>query len=67
MHRLTPRERDITAQICAGLSNKQIARVLAISEGTVKVHLNSVYTKLELNNRTQLAMWAAMTSPLLGT
>jgi DNA-binding CsgD family transcriptional regulator len=58
MFQLTPRERDIIPQICAGLSNKRIARVLGISEGTVKVHLNTIYTKLNLPNRTALAMWA---------
>jgi two-component system nitrate/nitrite response regulator NarL len=42
---LTPREREIVASLCEGNSNKMIARALGISEGTVKVHLNNIYTK----------------------
>ena len=59
MHRLTPREREVALQVCAGFSNKQIARQLNMCEGTVKVHLHSVYDKLVIRNRTQLAVLAA--------
>jgi two-component system, NarL family, nitrate/nitrite response regulator NarL len=59
MHRLTPREREVALQVSAGLSNKRIARQLNIHEGTVKVHLHSVFEKLALSNRTQLAVLAA--------
>jgi two-component system nitrate/nitrite response regulator NarL len=41
--------------IAAGLSNKEIARRIKISEGTVKIHLHNVYTKLGVANRTSLA------------
>ena len=58
MEQLTPRERDVISQISIGLSNKGIARALGISEGTVKIHLHNLYCKLELGNRTKLAMWA---------
>jgi DNA-binding NarL/FixJ family response regulator len=67
MDQLTPRERDVISQICAGLSNKGIARVLGISEGTVKIHLHNLYCKLEIGNRTTLAMWwQATKSPPVG-
>lgn len=55
---LTPREHDIVATIAEGLSNKQICRRLGLSEGTVKVHLHNIYTKLDVNGRTRLAVWA---------
>jgi DNA-binding NarL/FixJ family response regulator len=51
---LTPREREIVASLCRGNSNKLIARELNISEGTVKVHLNNIYTKVGISNRTTL-------------
>lgn len=53
---LTPRERDVTRLIVIGLSNKEIARQLGISDGTVKLHLHNIYQKLALRNRTMLAM-----------
>jgi two-component system, NarL family, nitrate/nitrite response regulator NarL len=55
MQRLTPRERGIAQLVSAG-SNKQIARQLATTEGTIKVHLHNVYDKLAIRNRTMLAL-----------
>ncbi len=55
---LTPRERDIARLVAAGQRNRVIATGLGISEGTVKMHLHNVYTKLGLQSRTQLAMAA---------
>ena len=52
---LTARELEIANSVAEGLSNKEIARVLDISEGTVKVHLHSIYEKLGVANRTALA------------
>ena len=52
---LTEREREIMRLVSEGLPNKEIARRLSISEGTIKVHLHNVYQKLEINNRTVLA------------
>jgi two-component system, NarL family, nitrate/nitrite response regulator NarL len=46
MQRLTPRERGIAHLVCAGLTNKQIAQELAVTEGAIKVHLHNVYNKL---------------------
>lgn len=50
---LTERQRVVLRLVAAGLSNKQIARSLAISERTVKFHLTSIFGKLEAENRAQ--------------
>jgi two-component system nitrate/nitrite response regulator NarL len=55
---LTEREKQILACLLNGYSNKRIARALAISEGTVKVHLKSLMKKIAAANRTQAALWA---------
>ena len=52
---LTPREFDVLEQIVLGLSNKEIAAVLDISEATVKTHINSLLGKLGVTDRTQAA------------
>ena len=57
MNRLTPREREIAQLVYDGLSNKEIARRLGISEGTIKTHLHNIFTKLGLANRVMLAMY----------
>jgi len=53
---LTAREYEIAGLVAQGLSNKHIARALTISEGTAKIHLNNVYQKLQIPNRTALAV-----------
>src|SRR3954468_23555144 len=53
---LTAREYEIAGLVAQGLSNKHIARRLTISEGTAKIHLNNVYQKLQIPNRTALAV-----------
>jgi two-component system nitrate/nitrite response regulator NarL len=53
---LTSREADIAHLISRGLHNKQIARELDLSEGTVKMHLHHIYEKLRVSGRTQLAL-----------
>lgn len=55
---LTPRERDILKCIGEGLSNGEIAERLAISIGTVKNNTSQILNKLELRDRTQLAIYA---------
>lgn len=55
---LTPRETEITAMVASGLRNKEIAFRLSISEGTVKLHLNSIYEKLGVDGRVPLTLWA---------
>src|SRR4051812_29158318 len=53
--RLTTREQEITLLVAKSLSNKQIARELNLSEGTVKIHLHKIFHKLQISNRTALA------------
>ena len=53
---LTAREYEIARLAARGLSNKHIARELAISEGTVKIHLHKTFEKLGNVNRTSLAV-----------
>ena len=51
---LTKRERQIIRLVSEGLSNKEIARRLKITEGTIKVHLHKIFEKLRVSNRTAL-------------
>lgn len=55
---LTEREKDIMRSLGEGMSNKEIAECLFISEGTVKNHITSILNKLDLRDRTQLALFA---------
>ena len=50
---LTEREMEILGMLLRGLANKQIAAELAISEHTVKFHVSSIYSKLNVSNRTE--------------
>jgi DNA-binding NarL/FixJ family response regulator len=53
---LSDREREVAVQIGRGLSNAEIGAVLFLSEATVKAHVSRLLTKLDLNNRVQIAM-----------
>ena len=55
---LTDQERKITRLVAQGLSNKAVARQLNVSPGTIKVHLNHIFQKFGINNRTELAALA---------
>ncbi|MHB8496238.1 MAG: response regulator [Casimicrobiaceae bacterium] len=55
---LSPREREILQHIARGASNKEIARALAIAETTVKIHVQHILRKLDLNSRVQAAIYA---------
>ena len=55
---LTKRELEILKLIANGMSNKLIARELAISNGTVKVHVKNLLRKLNVNSRLEAAVWA---------
>lgn len=50
---LSPRELEILKLIAAGMSNKDIANSLAISEGTVRVHASNIFAKLDCSDRAQ--------------
>ncbi|MCK1735522.1 response regulator [Bradyrhizobium sp. 138] len=60
---LTHRERQIVRLVSEGKSNKEIARQLNVSPGTVKVHLYNIFQKLEITNRTVLATLALLQRP----
>ncbi|MGX7895008.1 response regulator [Tsuneonella sp. HG222] len=53
---LAPRERQIACHVGRGMRNKEIAEALSMSEGTVKVYLHTIYQKLGIKNRTELAL-----------
>jgi DNA-binding NarL/FixJ family response regulator len=55
---LTPREIEIVRMVSRGLRNKVIAERLAISEGTVKVHLHNIYEKFGVDGRLELVLCA---------
>jgi two-component system nitrate/nitrite response regulator NarL len=51
---LTDRQQQVATLVCAGLSNKMIARKLGVSEGTVKVHMHMIFQKLNVHSRAEL-------------
>lgn len=55
---ITPREKDIIILIAQGLSNKDIAKQLYLSDGTVRNNISNLLYKLNLKDRTQLAVFA---------
>jgi len=55
---LTPRELEVVRMVATGLRNKQIAERLNITEGTVKIHLHSIYQKLGVTGRVELSIYA---------
>lgn len=52
---LTPRQKQIAAMVADGLTNRQIARNLCVTEKTVEMHLSKIFTKLEVSTRTAVA------------
>lgn len=58
---LKPTEWQIVALVGRGMSNKEIAGKLSLSEGTVRNNLSTILSKLDLRDRTQLAIWAVQT------
>ncbi len=51
---LSPRECEVAALIARGLSNKEVARELGVSSGTVKIHVHSIFQKLGARSRYNL-------------
>jgi len=56
LNRLTARELEIANLVAKGKSNREISEILYITEGTVKNHVTKILDKLELRDRTQLAL-----------
>jgi len=57
---LSLRERQVVDLVRQAKPNKEIAYQLHLSEGTVKEYLNRIFRKLDVSNRTELAVWAMM-------
>jgi NarL family two-component system response regulator LiaR len=55
---LTDREREVLELIARGLTNREIAKKMVISEKTVKTHVSNLLEKLDLEDRTRAAIWA---------
>jgi DNA-binding NarL/FixJ family response regulator len=55
---LTRREREILGLVAEGHSNRELARMLWVTEQTVKFHLSNIYRKLDVANRTEASRWA---------
>ena len=55
---LSPREFEVLDNIAQGMSNKEVAYALSISEQTVKNHMSSILRKLSVNDRTQAVVYA---------
>jgi DNA-binding NarL/FixJ family response regulator len=55
---LTPREVEVLRLIAAGLSNQEIARQLTVSEATVKTHINHLFAKANLRDRSAAVAYA---------
>jgi NarL family two-component system response regulator LiaR len=57
---LTRREREILRLVAEGHSNSELARMLWVTEQTVKFHLSNIYRKLNVSNRTEASRWAQL-------
>ena len=62
---LTPRELEVLQALAGGLTNRAIARRLAVSENTVKFHVSSILTKLDAASRAEAVALAARRGLLL--
>ncbi|MEM7570345.1 MAG: response regulator transcription factor [Pseudomonadota bacterium] len=56
--RLTPRQTDVLKLLAEGKSNSEIAGELGMSPNTVRIHVSSIFRALNVDNRTQAALWA---------
>ena len=56
--KLSPREHDVVVAVAHGRTNAEIGRELFMSVATVKAHISHILTKLDLDNRTQIALLA---------
>jgi DNA-binding NarL/FixJ family response regulator len=55
LSRLTPRQREVMTLVVRGLTNREIAEVLSVAEGTIKNHVAAILERLEITNRTEAA------------
>ena len=55
---LTKREMQVLQHVAMGLSNREVGKALGISVETVKEHVQNILRKLDVNDRTQAAVWA---------
>src|SRR5690554_976054 len=55
--KLSPRQREIMQLLAQGLSNKEIASILGITEGTIRVHLSAIFKAIKVSNRTEATLW----------
>jgi two-component system, NarL family, nitrate/nitrite response regulator NarL len=62
---LPTRQQSVLRCLIQGDSNKSIARKLAISEATAKVHVKAILRKIRVHNRTQAAIWAMSRAPVI--
>jgi len=58
---LTKRQKEVLQLVARGLNNKSVAQDLNISEGTVKVHISNILSRLNVSCRTEAAVWAIRT------
>ena len=59
---LTPTEWKVIREVEKGKSNKEIADKLCLSDGTIRNYISTILDKLDLRDRTQLALWAVQAS-----
>ena len=64
---LTRREVEILQLVAEGMSNAELAKLLWVTEQTVKFHLSNIYRKLEVSNRTEASRWAQVNGLLTVT
>jgi DNA-binding NarL/FixJ family response regulator len=53
---LSGRQREVVSLVCSGLSNRAVAAMLGVREGTIKGHLHAIYEKLGVQSRFELFM-----------
>ncbi len=55
---LTPKEKEVLSLVAKGASNQEIADIMCVQDVTIKTHLNSIFKKLKVSNRTQAVLLA---------
>lgn len=64
---LSPRQQEIMQLLAQGLSNKEIANILGITEGTIRVHLSAIFKAIKVSNRTEATLWYLLRQNKLST